>query len=363
MAPSRQAQQSISGLISNAIHSPYVCCSCRTNVRIYAQRPKPSSRLWSKTSAAALMPSSSFHTSASTYYATPAPQDYIHPKPAKPQKVDEDLEDFEEYQEAETWDGLEVIGHKQKVIEEKVSFAPFIPTSRPMLKNETLEGHFSKWLYVAILDTVAEKSLGHEIGANDDVQIRRAALKMSLTKSGAGAVLSFDEHEKTIQEALGENEAPSWKNLDRLLSENESKISTFLTTTKLNFKDATTFKILKRFAVLSGHRVPDPVVGEMWKQNRTLSELVTLLTKHYRRARKQVTADIINERQQQASLAQESTNVEVVDKRRLQPLGANVVVHPRRETPVDKEKEVGRWKVIVKELEKRQLPIPGRRGT
>ena len=115
--------------------------------------------------------------------------------------------------------------------------------------------------------------------------------------------------------------------------------------------------------MLSGHRVPDPVVGEMWKQNRTLSELVTLLTKHYRRARKQVTADIINERQQQASLAQESTNVEVVDKRRLQPLGANVVVHPRRETPVDKEKEVGRWKVIVKELEKRQLPIPGRRGT
>ena len=112
-----------------------------------------------------------------------------------------------------------------------------------MLKNETLEGHFSKWLYVAILDTVAEKSLGHEIGANDDVQIRRAALKMSLTKSGAGAVLSFDEHEKTIQEALGENEAPSWKNLDRLLSENESKISTFLTTTKLNFKDATTFKV------------------------------------------------------------------------------------------------------------------------
>lgn len=39
------------------------------------------------------------------------------------------------------------------------------------------------------------------------------------------------------------------------------------------------------------------------------------------------------------------------------------MVSGRRETPVDKEKEVGRWKVIVKELEKRQLPIPGRRGT
>lgn len=109
--------------------------------------------------------------------------------------------------------------------------------------------------------------------------------------------------------------------------------------------------------------MPDPVVGEMWKQNRTLSELVTLLTQHYQRARKQATADIINQRQQQASLAQENTNADVVDKRRLQPLGANVMVSTRRETPVDKEKEVGRWKVIVKELEKRQLPIPGRKGT
>lgn len=124
MAPSRQAQQSISGLLSNAVHSPYVCRSCRSNVRLYAPRPRPSNRLWSKPSTATRMSSSAFHTSASTYYATPAPQDYIHPRANKPKKVQEEWEDLEEYQEAESWDGLEVIGHKQKAVEETVSFAP-----------------------------------------------------------------------------------------------------------------------------------------------------------------------------------------------------------------------------------------------
>lgn len=32
---------------------------------------------------------------------------------------------------------------------------------------------------------------------------------------------------------------------------------------------------------------------------------------------------------------------------------------PRRVTPIDKEKMVGRWKVIVEELNKRELPVTG----
>ena len=39
---------------------------------------------------------------------------------------------------------------------------------------------------------------------------------------------------------------------------------------------------------------------------------------------------------------------------------SNVMVLPRRETPVDKEKELGRWKVIEKELKERGLPVLGR---
>ncbi|OLN97899.1 hypothetical protein CCHL11_02475 [Colletotrichum chlorophyti] len=37
----------------------------------------------------------------------------------------------------------------------------------------------------------------------------------------------------------------------------------------------------------------------------------------------------------------------------------NVKVHDRRITPIDKETAVGRWKVIVEELEKRGLPVTG----
>jgi hypothetical protein len=41
---------------------------------------------------------------------------------------------------------------------------------------------------------------------------------------------------------------------------------------------------------------------------------------------------------------------------------SNVRVFPRRVTPIDKEQMVGRWKIIVKELEKRELPITGTAG-
>ncbi|KAK4033302.1 hypothetical protein C8A01DRAFT_50091 [Parachaetomium inaequale] len=40
----------------------------------------------------------------------------------------------------------------------------------------------------------------------------------------------------------------------------------------------------------------------------------------------------------------------------------NVRVFPRRVTPIDKEQQVGRWKIIVKELEKRELPVTGTAG-
>lgn len=40
----------------------------------------------------------------------------------------------------------------------------------------------------------------------------------------------------------------------------------------------------------------------------------------------------------------------------------NVTVSPRRVTPVDKDISVGRWKVMKKELEKRQLPVLGTEG-
>ena len=49
-------------------------------------------------------------------------------------------------------------------------------------------------------------------------------------------------------------------------------------------------------------------------------------------------------------------------RRKIEPLGPNVMVLSRRETPVDKEKEIGRWKLIEKELTERGLPVLGNRA-
>ena len=37
----------------------------------------------------------------------------------------------------------------------------------------------------------------------------------------------------------------------------------------------------------------------------------------------------------------------------------NVKIMGKRQTPVHKEKAIGRWKVIEKELQSRGLPVPG----
>jgi len=39
---------------------------------------------------------------------------------------------------------------------------------------------------------------------------------------------------------------------------------------------------------------------------------------------------------------------------------SNLLILGRRETPVDKEKEVGRWKIIEAELRARGLPVLGK---
>lgn len=53
---------------------------------------------------------------------------------------------------------------------------------------------------------------------------------------------------------------------------------------------------------------------------------------------------------------------ELLERKGELPSLPNVKVYPRRVTPVDKEKMVGRWKVIVNELQKRDLPVIGTAG-
>ena len=85
---------------------------------------------------------------------------------------------------------------------------------------------------------------------------------------------------------------------------------------------------------LTGKRVSDPVISKI----SVVGELVGVLT----------------EKPKPKKLAEQ-----LIGKPDLASL-RNVRIFDRRYTPIDKEKEVGRWKVIVSELQKRGLPVTGR---
>ena len=84
---------------------------------------------------------------------------------------------------------------------------------------------------------------------------------------------------------------------------------------------------------LTGIRIPDPVIGRLHDVQSLHSHLVTPP-----KAKK--LAHALAQIEQLTSLP-------------------NVSLHERRVTPIDKEKMVGRWKVIERELLDRGLPVTG----
>ena len=93
------------------------------------------------------------------------------------------------------------------------------------------------------------------------------------------------------------------------------------------------------------------------------------MTRHYVHNKKTTVTETLYAKQEKALSA--SNAVRVIkekdgqtqvqkQKNELKPLGSNVLLLSRRETPVDKHKEVGRWKLIEKELIARGLPVLGK---
>ncbi|KAH7330232.1 ribosomal subunit 39S-domain-containing protein [Rhexocercosporidium sp. MPI-PUGE-AT-0058] len=93
------------------------------------------------------------------------------------------------------------------------------------------------------------------------------------------------------------------------------------------------FAVLKRMMQLSGIRIPDAHL----KSSKTASSLLKLLIIPPK-PRKLV--DALSQKEDLVTLP-------------------NVSIYPNRITPVDKERSLGRWKVIEKELEERGLPVHG----
>lgn len=120
--------------------------------------------------------------------------------------------------------------------------------------------------------------------------------------------------------------------------------------------------------------VPDPILNTVVRGNKSMTEFVSLLDNT--KPRPQKTAEILIAKQNKAinfaanaesnaltdAAAESSVEVSTPKRRVPQPLGPNVMVLSRRETPVDKEKETGRWKVIARELQAKGLPPLGHKN-
>lgn len=84
---------------------------------------------------------------------------------------------------------------------------------------------------------------------------------------------------------------------------------------------------------LTGTRIPDPAIADLTSAKMLLGHLA-------RKPRPKKLADRLFADESISSLP----NIHIMD---------------RRYTPIDKEKEIGRWKVIEKELISRDLPVTG----
>lgn len=84
---------------------------------------------------------------------------------------------------------------------------------------------------------------------------------------------------------------------------------------------------------LTGIRIPDPAIADLTSTKALLGHLV-------RKPKPKKLADRLIAREELTNLP----NLRIMD---------------RRYTPIDKEKDIGRWKIIERELIKRDLPVTG----
>ncbi|KAI9816372.1 MAG: hypothetical protein M1826_001839 [Phylliscum demangeonii] len=96
----------------------------------------------------------------------------------------------------------------------------------------------------------------------------------------------------------------------------------------------TKFAVMREVMRLTGRRIPDPVIARIEHVGGLHEYLLTP-------AKPKTVADALVAHEALTALP-------------------NVTIHTRRVTPIDREKVVGRWKVIERELEARGLPVTGR---
>jgi hypothetical protein len=295
--------------------------------------------------------------------------------------VDEEVVPMEPYVEATTWDGLEHRGHqghwRDLPPDAKDDYEPWLD---PTQTTPPQRDQFLSLLWISIVECLALKQLNRDpktIHTDGPPSFAGGMASLKIQLSGTGTISHLDDPQETLKRTKAGSEAADEQDSEMEFSVPE--IEKQLHGARFDFRDPVTFSILKRFSQLTGHRVPDPLLNNVLRGNKPLIGLIDLLTQSAKPKPKKF-AEVLLAKQKKAVdfatrekllaeqglqphtdtvvPANEATKSNgIKQKPKFTPLGPNVMVFTRRETQVDREMEIGRWKVIKRELENRGLPV------
>ncbi|MCJ1239169.1 hypothetical protein MMC14_007162 [Varicellaria rhodocarpa] len=279
-----------------------------------------------------------------------------------------------DYVPASTWDGLEQIGGAtgwwEDAWDKQHQFTGFMTTEKLQSRSDLEDAIRQALIEVYTLAkaclplTRAVHALDDQIipdfsgvrfgvrGQRVDVfypseQIRQDILdSTSAPRNRVKEVLEAQSESKTSEAAeTTDLQSVQETSIDELLLEEEAKVED-LSHEDESFtgrdeswmavplgKPAIKFAILKRVMQLTGKRIPDPAIPDIKHGKALLTHLIT-------KPKPMKLAESLLNKTDLLSIP----NVQILD---------------RRFTPIDKEKEVGRWKVIEQELKTRGLPVTG----
>ncbi|KAI5360855.1 putative ribosomal protein L50, mitochondria [Septoria linicola] len=247
------------------------------------------------------------------------------------------------YLPSSTWDGLERVGGEKwakKRLDMGEQYTGFLRKQKVELNNR----QWQRLLHNAAIEVVALRQAGRSVyevcnaHSGENFLGRTAKARLSQELDGTIRVhFASPEDQSAVLEgitATGTNVESSVVGPEELNQIEASVIEVDWVDVKLQDPEIK-LAILKRAMQLSGKRLPDIQMNNA----STLSDL-------YEAFKVKEKSKRLHEAPQVEQLAQTLPNV---------------TVHKSRRTPVHKERQIGRWKVIEEELEMRDLPIFGSR--
>ncbi|KAK8200109.1 hypothetical protein HDK77DRAFT_220327 [Phyllosticta capitalensis] len=215
------------------------------------------------------------------------------------------------YQPARTWDGLEWVGSPDWVWKQKP-----IPNFIGLLTADSK--HQAEDLEAALRKTLIEV-IAHKAAFRDIVIAAKQEAKENWKDK---VVLDVDNHEGLVLKAASPKRAVEEKRAWLRASIRDPRLK---------------FTIAKRFMKDTGIRIYDITL----QRCNDPAFLLACIGQQLKVTKKEKLAETLKKNDRFDGVS----NVKIVD---------------RRVTPIDKEKEVGRWKLIEDELLERGLPVTGR---